>query len=216
MPPAFQDEGYGHGVSIDSMIVTPRVPILGEQLPNVGTNMDAGPSEFPQSNNSLDLLRRAVMSIEKELEDQALEGASLSTLAADRQQRITMLESLLEREKVINNELHQSLSKANDELLCLKKENDVYDLNYKEALEKIKEFKALYQQSEDKVKEIRAKLACEQATLSTTEGLLWKKNEEIRMAESFLKDQFAEVDAPKAKIAKLEKVNALKAKITFL
>ena len=30
-----QDEGYGHGVSIDSMTVTPRVGTLGEQLPNV-------------------------------------------------------------------------------------------------------------------------------------------------------------------------------------
>ena len=47
MPPTFQDEGYGHGVSIDSMITTPRVPILGEQLPNVGTNIDAEPPEIP-------------------------------------------------------------------------------------------------------------------------------------------------------------------------
>ena len=30
MPPVSQDEGYGHGISIDSMIVTPLVPILGE------------------------------------------------------------------------------------------------------------------------------------------------------------------------------------------
>ena len=28
--PTSQDEGYGHGVSIDSMIVTPRVLMLGE------------------------------------------------------------------------------------------------------------------------------------------------------------------------------------------
>ena len=39
------------------------------------------------------------MNIEKELKDQALERASLSTLAEDRQQRIQMLESLLERER---------------------------------------------------------------------------------------------------------------------
>ena len=65
------------------MIITPCVPILGEQLPNVGTNMDVNLLEIPQSNNALDLLRRAVMNIEKELEDQALEHASLSTLAED-------------------------------------------------------------------------------------------------------------------------------------
>ena len=42
-PSTFQDEGYGHGVSIDSMIVTPRVPTLGEQLPNVGTSTNVEP-----------------------------------------------------------------------------------------------------------------------------------------------------------------------------
>ena len=81
------------------MIVTPRVPILDEQLPNVGTNTEAEPSNIPQSSDALDLLRRAVMNIEKEFEDQALERTSLSTLAKDRQQRIQMLESLLERER---------------------------------------------------------------------------------------------------------------------
>ena len=99
-----------------------------------------------------------------------------------------MLESLLEHEKVINNEFHQSLSKANDELLCLKRENDMHNLNYEDDLEKIKEFKTLYQQSEDKVKEIRAELTSEQATLSTAKSLLRKKNEEIRMTENALKD----------------------------
>ena len=54
-----------------------------------------------------------------------------------------MLESLLERKKTINNELQQNLSKANDELLRLKREKDMHDLNYKEALEKIKEFRVL-------------------------------------------------------------------------
>ena len=29
-PPTSQNVGYGHGVSIDSMIITPRVPTLGE------------------------------------------------------------------------------------------------------------------------------------------------------------------------------------------
>ena len=36
-PPSSQDEGYGHGVSIDSMIANPRVPTFGEPLANVGT-----------------------------------------------------------------------------------------------------------------------------------------------------------------------------------
>ena len=98
-PPAFQDEGYGHGISIDSMIVTPRVPILGEPLPNVGAHIEAERTKNPQSSNALDLLRRAVMTIEKELKDQAIERTSLNTLGEDRQQRIQTLESLLECER---------------------------------------------------------------------------------------------------------------------
>ena len=72
----------------------------------MGTSTDAEPQEIPQSNNKFDLLKRVVSmvvsttsSIEKELEDQALEHASLTTLVEDRQQRIQTLESLLEHEK---------------------------------------------------------------------------------------------------------------------
>ena len=60
-------------------------------------------------------------SIEKKLEDQALELASLTTLAKDRQQRIQTLESLLEREKAISTELQQGFNNANEELLWLRK-----------------------------------------------------------------------------------------------
>ena len=92
MPPTSHDEGYDHGVSINCMIVTPRVPTLGEQLPNVGTSTDAEPSEILQSNNKFDIFNQVVSmvvsmksSIENELEDQALECAYLITVAEDRQ-----------------------------------------------------------------------------------------------------------------------------------
>ena len=49
-----QDEGYGHGVSIDSMIVYPRVPALGKQAPNAGTSTNANPNEIYQ--NKMDIL----------------------------------------------------------------------------------------------------------------------------------------------------------------
>ena len=39
-PLVSQGEGYIHGISIDSMIITLRVPILGEALPNMGTNKE--------------------------------------------------------------------------------------------------------------------------------------------------------------------------------
>ena len=74
-PPTSQDEGYGHGVSIDSMIVTPCVPTLGEQLPNVGISTDAKPQKIPQSDNKFNILKQAITivvstasSIEKEFE----------------------------------------------------------------------------------------------------------------------------------------------------
>ena len=54
--------------------------------------------------------------IEKDFEDLTLEPASLITLAEDRLQRIQTLESLLECEMTISDELQQSLNNANEEL----------------------------------------------------------------------------------------------------
>ena len=81
------------------MIVTPCVPILGEQLPNIGTNKETQLSNIPQSNNAIDIFKYVVMNIEKELKGQALECNSLNTLAEERQHRIPTLESLLECER---------------------------------------------------------------------------------------------------------------------
>ena len=66
------------------MIVTPYVPILGEQVPNIRTNKEKQPSNICQSSNAMDILNHVVMSIERELEDQALERNSLSILAEER------------------------------------------------------------------------------------------------------------------------------------
>ena len=86
-----------------------------------------------------------MVNIEKELEDQALECASLNTLAEDRQQRIQMLESLLERERAACAKLQQNLNTTNDELVRLRQEKDMHDQNYSEALEKVREFRVLFQ-----------------------------------------------------------------------
>ena len=53
-PRISQDEGYGHGVSIDSMIVTPHVSMLGEQVPNIGTSANVD-LEVPE--NKINLLK---------------------------------------------------------------------------------------------------------------------------------------------------------------
>ena len=88
-PRTSQDEGYGHGVSIDSMIVTPHVSMLGEQVPNIGTSADAD-SEVPE--NKINLLKQAAstvvattFSISQDFEDQRLKLTSMTTLAEDRQ-----------------------------------------------------------------------------------------------------------------------------------
>ena len=53
------------------------------------------------------------------------------------------------------------------------------DQNYSEALEKVKEFRVLFQQEQEKVKEVEAELVSEKASMSKVEGLLRKKNEKI-------------------------------------
>ena len=89
-------------------------------------------------------------SIRQDLEDLRLELTSMTTLAEDRQQRIQTLESLLECEKNNCTELHQKLNVANEDLFRLKRKKEMSDQNYSEALDKVKEFRALYQQSEEK------------------------------------------------------------------
>ena len=77
-------------------------------------------------------------SIGQDLEDQRLELTSMTTLAEDKQQRIQTLESLLECEKNNCTELHQKLNAANEELLRLKREKEMSDQNYSEALDKVR------------------------------------------------------------------------------
>ena len=59
---------------------------------------------------------------------------------------------------------------------------DMNDRNYSEALEKVKEFRVLYQQMQEKVKEVEAELASMKASISKAENLLRKKNEEIQLS----------------------------------
>ena len=141
-PLTSQDEGYSHGVSIDSMIVTPSVSTLGEQSPNVGRSTNTEPQkmpipwtesiQIPQSNKKFKFLKRAVTmmasttsSIEKDFKDLMLEHTWLINLAKDRLHRIQTLESLLEREKTTSVELQQSLNMANEELQRLTKEKEM-------------------------------------------------------------------------------------------
>ena len=99
----------------------------------------------------------------------------MTTLANDRQQRIQTLESLLECEKNNCTELQQKLNKANEELLRLRKEKDMSNQNYSEALDNMKEFRVLFQQSEEKVKELEAKLASMKTSVSQAKSPVKEK-----------------------------------------
>ena len=59
--------------------------------------------------------------------------------------------------------------------------------NYLEALDKVKEFRILYQQSKEKVEKMKAELTSMKTSVSQAENLLKKKDEEIQMFKSALK-----------------------------
>ena len=92
----------------------------------------------------------------------------------------------------------------------MRKEKDMHNQNYVEALEKVTEFRVLFQKAQEKkIKEVETELVSEKAVISMAEGLLRKKNDEIRMSECALKKQSAELETLKVKVAELEAVNSI-------
>ena len=175
-------------------------------------------SNIPQRSNAIDILKHAVMYIEKELEGQALERKALNTLAEERQHKILTLESLLECERNTCDDLRRKLTTTNDEVVQLKQERITQNENYSEALKKVEEIKALFQQAQEKTEALEAELIVEKAVVTKAENLSNKKDEEIQMAERALRDQYAEmekvqercaaIEALEIKVAALEKVNS--------
>ena len=104
----------------------------------------------------------------------------MTTLVEDRQQRIQTLESLLECEKNNCTELHQKLNVANEDLFRRKRKKEMSDQNYSEALDKVKEFKALYQQSEEKIKKMEAELASMRTSVSQAENVVNRRMRRYR------------------------------------
>ena len=51
----------------------------------------------------------------------------------------------------------------------------MHNQNYSEALEKVKELRALFQQAKEKIKELETELVTEKATVPIAESLLRKK-----------------------------------------
>ena len=103
-PPPAKDEGYGHGVTIDSMIVAPCVPTLVEESTNVGTKdegktLEETTREFATTSSTLgktSFMKQYAMTLiyiaeafEKEAE---LQGKT-KKLAEERLGKIHLLES---------------------------------------------------------------------------------------------------------------------------
>ena len=59
------------------------------------------------------------------------------------------------------------------------------------------------------MKKMEAELISMKTSISESENVVKKKNEEIQMSESALKKQAAEMDTLKTRIAELEKVRSI-------
>ena len=74
------------------------------------------------------------------IEKEAEAHEKTKKLAKERLGKIKSLESQLKEETMINTQLQQNLSKANEELQQLRKEKEMNDRSYSEAFKKVKEF----------------------------------------------------------------------------
>ena len=102
---------------------------------------------------------------------------------------------------------------ANDELVQLKEEKTIQNQNYSEALKKVEEVGALFQQAQEKREALEAELVVKKTAVTSAENLLKKKDDEIKMAKRALRDQSAEVENLKKKCTNIE---ALEAKVAAL
>ena len=83
----------------------------------------------------------------------------MKKLAEERLGKIKSLESQLKEEKMINTQLQQNLSKANEELQRLRKEKEMNDCSCTEAFKKVEEFILLRNKSQERVKALEKEIA---------------------------------------------------------
>ena len=223
-PPPFEDEGYSHGVTLDSMIMTPRVPTLVEEPINVGIEDEIETpeetlKEFASSSSTLEktsFMKQAGMTliyVANALEKESESQEKMKKLAEERLGKIQSLESQLKEEKTIGAQLKHNLNKANKELQQLRKEKEMNDLICSEAFKKFEEFIVMHNKSQERVvaleKEIGQLTAAmvdmdmEKHTLSEQ---IKEKEQKLQSSEDVVFKQAAELEALKAKISALEKV----------
>ena len=126
-PPLFEDKGYGHGITLDFMIVTSRVPTLVEDSTDAGTEGEPEtPKETPEgfvANSStceiVAFMKQSVVTliyIVNAIEKESQEHAEMKKLAEERLEKIKSLEYQLKEEKIISIQLQRDLTKANEQL----------------------------------------------------------------------------------------------------
>ena len=108
-----QDEGYGHGITLDSMIVTPRVPTLVEESTNIGTEGECETSEeiaveFVANSSTSEkaaFMKQAAVTliyVANAIEKESEAHTETKKLAEERLEKIKYLESQLKEEKMIS------------------------------------------------------------------------------------------------------------------
>ena len=81
-------------------------------------------------------------------------------------------------------------------------------IHYAEAVQKLLRYNGLLEERKNKIKRMKAELSSSKASLSTAEGLVKKRNKELKATESTTRRQAIEMDALQAKVTALEAVNA--------
>ena len=149
-PPPSKDEGYGHGITLDSMIVTPRVPTLVEDSTDVGTEGEPDTPEGFAANSSMSekgaFMKQSAVTliyIVDAIKKESQAYAETKKLAEERLEKVKSLESQLKEEKIISTQLQYSLNKANEELQRLRKEKEMNDRSCSETFKKVEEFRVL-------------------------------------------------------------------------
>ena len=169
-PPSSEDKGYGHRIILDSMIVTPRIPTLVEDSTDVRIEREPETSEEIQegfaanssSSEKVDFMKQSTVTliyVANVVENESQAHVEMIKLAEDRLEKIKSLESQLNEEKIISSQLQQDLNKANEELQLLRKEKELTEQSRTEAIQKVEEFKVLYNKSQVRVDVLEKEIA---------------------------------------------------------
>ena len=206
------------------MIVAFRVPTMVENSTDVGIEGEPETSEetpegFAANSSTSEkvaFMKQSAVTliyVADAIWKESQAHVEMKKLAKDRFEKIKSLESQLTEEKIISTQLQHGLNKSNEELQLLRKEKELNEQNYSEAIQKVEEFKVLYNKSQKRVNTLEEEIARLTSALvdiymekhNMSEQVV-EKEQKLQNSEEMIAKQAAELDALKAKIAALEKV----------